>query len=112
MQETRNNCFGSKIHNMTHCQAKIGNHECSKISETYAALVFTDFQKTEGYIFSTQKNCCWFFASDGVHQSFPYALRKEEIYIQTKACVQSSSLVKSTPLLFHHLKPNPSTRIF
>ena len=39
MQETRNNCIGSKIRSTTLRQAKKGKHECRNITATYTALV-------------------------------------------------------------------------
>ena len=35
MQETRNNCFGSKICGTTLRQAKTGNHECRNITASF-----------------------------------------------------------------------------
>ena len=39
MQETRNNCFGSKICSTTLRQAKTGKHECRNITATYFAFL-------------------------------------------------------------------------
>ena len=64
MQETRNNCFGSKKHSTTLFQAKTGKHECRNVTATRAYLLPPE----EGscYVFSTRNNCCEFLASDGV----------------------------------------------
>ena len=35
MQETRNNCFGSKKRSTTLLQAKTGKHECRNVTATY-----------------------------------------------------------------------------
>ena len=48
MQETGNNCFGSKKRSATLRQAKTGKHECRKVTVTY------------------YNNCCEFLASYGV----------------------------------------------
>ena len=62
MQESSNNCFGSKKRSMTIRQAKTGKHEL--IFRTPAYM----FSPDEGscYVFSTPNNCCEFFASYGV----------------------------------------------
>ena len=86
MQETRNNCFGSKIISTTLLQAKTGKHECLNVTTMYiynvqqiyynihcnVLLHFGTraylFSPEEGswYVFSTRINCCEFLASDGV----------------------------------------------
>ena len=62
MQETRNNCFGSKKHSTTLLQAKTGKRE---LHFTTLAYLFTP---NEGSccVFSTQNNCCEFLAFRGV----------------------------------------------
>ena len=52
MQETRNNCFGSKKCSTTFRQAKTGKHEYRNVTATY--------------IFSTRNICFEFLASYGV----------------------------------------------
>ena len=37
MQETRNNCFGSKRRSTTLLRAKTGKHECRNVTATYVA---------------------------------------------------------------------------
>ena len=44
MQETRNNCFGSKKRSTTLLQAKIGKHECRNVTAT------CEFLATDGVI--------------------------------------------------------------
>ena len=39
MQETSNNCFGSKIRSTTLYQAKAGKHECRNVMATYKTKV-------------------------------------------------------------------------
>ena len=51
MQETRNNCFGSKKRSNVH----FGNR----------AYLFSP-KEGSCYVFSTRNNCCEFLASDGV----------------------------------------------
>ena len=46
MQETRNNCFGSKIYSMTLRQAKIGKHECRNITSTCCCFCLTKGRAT------------------------------------------------------------------
>ena len=41
MEETRNDCFGSKKRNTTLRQAKIGKHEGRNITSTYKTKYFT-----------------------------------------------------------------------
>ena len=61
MQETRNNCFGSKKRRTTLLQLKTGKHECRNVTATYL------FSPEEGscYVFSTRNNCCKFLAFYG-----------------------------------------------
>ena len=40
MQETCNNCFGSKICSTALHQAKTGKHECRNITAMYVAVIF------------------------------------------------------------------------
>ena len=40
MQETCNNCFGSKICITTVCQVKTSEHECRNITAAYVAVTF------------------------------------------------------------------------
>ena len=47
MQETRNNCFGSKICRTTLRQAKTGKHECRNITATVPKIVLTCFRLTK-----------------------------------------------------------------
>ena len=52
MQETGNNCFGSKIRSTALRQAKTGKHECRNVTATYmyiSALVLTCFHLTKGH---------------------------------------------------------------
>ena len=49
MQETHNNCFGSKKHRTTLLQAKTGKHECWNVTAMYiSALVLTCFRLKKG----------------------------------------------------------------
>ena len=71
MQETHNNCFGSKKCSTTLCQAKINKHECRNVAAMYvcccyiSALVLTYFRliKSRAIFFLTRNNCCEFLAS-------------------------------------------------
>ena len=44
MQETCNNCFGSKKLSTTLLQAKTGKHECQNVTAMYVAVVVTMMQ--------------------------------------------------------------------
>ena len=75
MQETRNNCFGSKKRCTSLRQAKSDNHECQNLTENVfstLALYFSTraylFSPEEGscYVFSYWNNCCEFLATYGV----------------------------------------------
>ena len=71
MQETRNNCFGSKKRNTTLLQTKAGKHESRNVINTLLLHFGTRaylFSPEEGscYVFSNRNNCCEFLASDGV----------------------------------------------
>ena len=48
MQETRNNCFGSKICSTSLRQAKTGKHECRNVTETYKSKYDFDFEQVCG----------------------------------------------------------------
>ena len=53
IQETCNNCFGSKKYNTTLHKAKTGKHDCRNIAATYcyiSALVFTCFCLIKGHV--------------------------------------------------------------
>ena len=54
MQETRNNCFGSKKRSTTLRQAETGKHECQSITATYRSEIFI------------RNSYCDFLASYGV----------------------------------------------
>ena len=74
MQETRNNCFGSKKRSTTLLQAKTVKHECrnATVVALYVAVAFrhsclTVFAWRRVVLrFPTRKNCCEFLASDTV----------------------------------------------
>ena len=69
MQETNNNCFGSKICSTTLCQGKTGKHECRNITVTYyfgTRAYLISPEEGSCYVFSIQNNCCEFFASYSV----------------------------------------------
>ena len=62
IQETHNNCFGSK--NDPSSGKKICQYECSKI--TAIAYLFLP-EEVSYYLFSTRNNCCEFISLDVVH---------------------------------------------
>ena len=70
MQETHNNCFGSKKRRTILRLAKTGKHECRNVTATLTAIITRAylFSPDQGlcYVFSTRNNCCELFASYGV----------------------------------------------
>ena len=48
MQETRNNCFGSKKRSTTLLQAKTGKHECRNVTARFQSVI-KPFIKTPVY---------------------------------------------------------------
>ena len=67
MQETRNNCFGSKIRRTILHQAKTGKYECRMLLLYFAicAYLFLSVERS-CYVFSTRNNCYECLASYGV----------------------------------------------
>ena len=120
MQETRNNCFGSKICSTTLRQAKTDKHECRNITAIWniTTTVFRHlclpvfawrrvvlrlllhfgtraflFLPDEGscYIFSTRNNCCQFLA--------PYCVNIQSVtqsFLKTPVCGASLTY-------YHHI---------
>ena len=112
MQETRNNCFGSKICSTTLRQTKTGKHECRTLLLYFGirAYMFSP-DEVSCYIFSTQNNCCEFLASYGIIiQSIIQSLLK------TAVCVASLSYIMSCHVMHimykMHMTPNYSCLCF
>ena len=69
MRGTRNNCLGSRKHNMTFCQAETDKHECLNTALLLHCCTLTYlFRPDEEYVsfYLTRNNCCEFLACNGV----------------------------------------------
>ena len=73
MQETRYNCFGSKMRSMTLRQAKAGKHECRNIAVTYETYIFRTYQHISALVltcFRLTKGQAVFFRPETIVASF------------------------------------------
>ena len=68
MQETHNNCFGSKKYSTTLLQAKTGKHECRIITAKYCKLLL--HFGTHAYLFSPDEGSSYFFQCETIVASF------------------------------------------
>ena len=107
MQETRNNCFESKICSMTLCQAKTSKHECQNVRAIYVAVISHWFNtraylfspdKGSGNLFSTQNNCCQFLASYGV-----VIQSVTQSFLKTPVCGASLTCTSKALIWIHNL---------
>ena len=94
MQETLNNCFGSKIFSTTLRPAKVGKHECRSTLLLHFGTRAYLFSLYEGscYRFSTRNNCWVFLASYG-------AIIQSVIQSFLKTAVCGASLLQSYSLV-------------
>ena len=58
MQETRNNCFGSKIRSTTFRQAKTDKHEYQNITATYDTRALHKQYGIRAYLFPSDEGSC------------------------------------------------------
>ena len=69
MQETRNNCFGSKKRRTTLLQSKTSKHECRNVTAT---LVL--HSGTRAYLFSPEEGSCYVFRPETIIASFFHSM--------------------------------------
>ena len=105
MQETRSNCFGSKIFGTALSQVKTGRYKCRNITAIYMSKYMLLYLGIRAYLFSPdevschifstkKKHCCEFLASNGVFiQSVIHSFLKTPCASLSCVCIDAKITV-------------------
>ena len=95
MQETRNNCFGSKKRSTTLLQGKTGKHECRNVTATYGC---SEFLASDGVIFQS------------VIKPISCLARIEEVSVRSHVRTKSQSYTRSIRKEKFRLEPSRTSK--